>query len=134
MLAVIKTESNGNPNVIGDNTLKKSFNFETKEEAVDTAYELIKRKHNLDFGLTQVNLKNAQKFHVTLNEIFDPCTNIKYGALILSRAYASVDKSNKDSFDALMESFSKYNTGNATRGYSNGYLRKIIENSPVIKN
>lgn len=132
MLAVVKTESNGHPFIINDNSLKKIFDFENKEDAIKASYILVKKGHNLDFGLTQINLKNAQKFHLTLNKIFDPCENIKYGGLILTNSYIRNSKKD-DSQTALLKSFSAYNTGNNSKGFRNGYVDKVIENSAIIQ-
>ena len=132
MLAVIKTESNGQPFIINDNSIKKSFVFNDKNKAIETAYILIRKNHNLDFGLTQINLKNAQKYHLTLNEIFDPCENIKFGGLILTNAYLKNSKNN-DSQSALLKSFSVYNTGNSHKGFTNGYVGKVVDNATVIQ-
>ena len=132
MLAVIKTESRGQPFIINDNSIKKSFVFNDKNKAIEFSYSLIQKKHNLDFGLTQINLKNAQKYHLTLNRVFDPCENIKYGGLILTNAYLKNSKNNGEQV-ALLKSFSVYNTGNTHKGFTNGYVGKVVNNATVIQ-
>lgn len=132
MMSIIKTESANNPLVINDNTNKTSYKPKSKREAVLLGYLLIKKGHNLDFGLTQVNLSNAKKFHLSLNKLFDPCENIKVGAKILTDNFLITSKTTKNEQVALLKAFSMYNTGNPHRGFRNGYVGKIIENAKII--
>jgi type IV secretion system protein VirB1 len=132
MMSIIKTESANNPFVINDNTNQTSYKPKDKEEAILLSYMLIKKKHNLDFGLTQVNLSNAKKFHLSLNKLFDPCENIQIGAKILTENFVLASKTNKNEQVALLKAFSMYNTGNPHRGFRNGYVGKIIGNSKFI--
>ncbi|WP_161998012.1 lytic transglycosylase domain-containing protein [Silvanigrella paludirubra] len=133
MLTIIRTESSGNHLVVNDNTTKTSYKPKTKEEAVNLSYVLIKNGHNLDFGLTQINLINAKKFKLTLNKIFDPCENIKHGAKIFTQAFLNASKVTNNEQYALLKAFSTYNTGNPHKGFKNGYVNKIIENASKIK-
>ena len=133
MLAIIKTESNNNFLVINDNTAKTTYKPKSKEEAVTLSYVLIKKGHNLDFGLTQINLVNAKKFKLTLNKLFDPCENIKNGAKIITNAYLSASKTTDNEQFALLKAFSTYNTGNPHKGFKNGYVNKIIENASKLE-
>lgn len=132
MMSIIKTESANNPLVINDNTNKTSYKPKDKEEAVLLSYVLIKKGHNLDFGLTQVNLSNAKKSHLSLNSLFDPCENIKAGAKILTDNFAMTSKMNENEQVALLKAFSMYNTGNPHRGFHNGYVGKIVGNAKLI--
>lgn len=131
MLAIIKTESNNNFLVINDNTLKKAHFPKTKEEAINLSYVLIKKGHNLDFGLTQINLANAKKYKLTLNNIFNPCINIKYGAKIITDAYFLALKTTNDEQMTLLKALSTYNTGSQEKGFINGYVLKVIKNTPI---
>lgn len=132
MITIIKTESANNPLVISDNTSRTSYAPKNKQEAVLLSYILIKKGHNLDFGLTQVNLSNAKKFHLSLNNLFDPCENIKAGANILTNNFAIASKTDENKQVALLKAFSMYNTGNPHRGFHNGYVEKIIGNAKTI--
>lgn len=133
MLSIIKTESNNNPFVINDNTTKTTYFPKSKKEAVSVGYVLIKQKHSLDFGLTQVNIFNARKYHSTLNSLFDPCINIKLGAKILTDNFLRENAKSNDEQIALLKSFSRYNTGNPHSGFSNGYVEKVLKNAVFIK-
>ena len=132
MLSIIKTESANNPLIINDNTSKTSYVPKTKNEAILLAYMLIKKGHNPDFGLTQINLANAKRFHLTLNNLFEPCENIKIGARILTNNFVTTSKSNANEQVALLKAISMYNTGNAHKGFRNGYVAKIVGNAKVI--
>lgn len=132
MLTIIKTESNGNSLVINDNTSKVTYKPKDKEEAINIAFILLKMKHNLDIGLTQINTTNAKKMHLTLNRLFDPCENIKVGALILSKNFESELKKTSNEQIALLNAISMYNTGNTHKGFTNGYVSKVLNNSKKI--
>lgn len=133
MVSIIKTESNGNHLVINDNTTKSSYRPFTKDDAINLSYVLIKKGHNIDFGLTQINLVNAKKFHLTLNNLFDPCENIKVGAKILTENFIRTSRENTNEQIALLKAVSMYNTGSSHKGFANGYVKKVIGNAKIIK-
>jgi type IV secretion system protein VirB1 len=132
MLTIIKTESNGNPYIINDNTNKVTYRPKDKEEAINISFILLKMKHNLDLGLMQINSTNAKKMHLTLNNLFNPCDNIKTGALILSNNFRFELKKTSNEQLALLNAISMYNTGNSHKGFTNGYVSKVLKNSKQI--
>ena len=74
-----------------------------KDDAINISFILIKKGHNLDFGLIQINLVNAKKFHLTLNNLFDPCENIKVGAKILTDNFIKTSRENSNEQIALLK-------------------------------
>ena len=132
MVSLIQTESSGNPLVVNDNTNKTAYFPKDTKEAVLLSYVLLKKGQNLDFGLTQLNIKNARKFNLTLNKLFDPCENIKYGALILSENFKLTSRNTDNKQAALLQALSMYNSGNPHRGFSNGYVKKVLDRAKVI--
>lgn len=121
--AIIRTESNGNPYAIGDNTTRKSHFPKSKEDAVQLARSLLSRGHNLDLGLMQINSRHLKPRNLSLEEIFDPCRNINIGATILAEFYRANDHGEPRDV-VLFKALSAYNTGSAWRGP--GYVNRIL--------
>jgi len=130
MAAIVQQESNFNQfsiGVNGDYILRRQP--QSKEEALETVTWLIKEKQsNLDIGIAQINTKNLKKYGVSIEEAFDPCTNIKVGADILTDNYQRALKTGMKGQGALQAAISEYNTGSAVNGFKNGYVQKIIDN------
>jgi type IV secretion system protein VirB1 len=122
--AIIQVESGGNPYVIGDNTLKKSYFPKTKEEAVQLATYLLSQGHNLDMGLMQVNSCHLKAGKFPLVDLFDPCRNIAIGTDILADFYRRNDRGEARNV-VLFKALSAYNTGSAWRGP--GYINRILK-------
>ena len=76
-------------------------------EAVALARSLLAAGRSADFGLGQINGKNFAWLGLTLETVFDPCRNVAASAAVLTSA-------------------SRYNTGHPSRGFANGYVRKVI--------
>lgn len=130
LAAIVKTESNFNPLAININ---KGYRLErqpkTKVEAVVTAEWLIKNNYNIDVGLGQVNSANLTKTKLSVEGAFDPCKNLAAAATILKWNYESASIRVPDSQSALHAAISAYNTGSFTRGFSNGYVQKVVNNA-----
>lgn len=129
MMAIIRTESGGNPWAIGDNTSKLIRQPSTKEEAVAVAKALIGLGHNIDMGLGQINSKNLKALGLTPEKIFEPCINLTAAASILSDAYQRSTKQHGAGQQALLAALSAYNTGNLTAGFGNGYVQRVVNNA-----
>jgi len=131
MAAIVKTESGGNPWSIGDNTITLRAKPRSKEEAITKANELIAQGHNIDLGLAQINSNNLKWLGLTVEQVFDPCTNLKAGAKILADAYQRAVTTHGPGQSALLAALSAYNTGSLTKGFSNGYVTKVANNAGV---
>ncbi|WP_404995453.1 lytic transglycosylase domain-containing protein [Cupriavidus pauculus] len=129
MLAIVKTESGGNPWVIGDNTGRRSLRPASKQEAVATANELIAAGHNLDLGLGQINNRNLTALGLTVEQVFEPCTNLKAAETILKWGYDRAKREYGPGQNALLAALSAYNTGSLSRGFGNGYVQKVVDNA-----
>lgn len=127
--AIIKVESGGNPFVIGDNTDRRSYKLKSKEEAIQTAAELLSRGHSIDMGLMQINSIHLKGNKLTLNDVFDPCKNIQAGTNILASFYKRFDGNGDDKVITLYKALSAYNTGSAWRGPA--YINKILQAAGV---
>lgn len=127
LAAIVKTESGFNPYAIGVNKgAKLSRQPRNHQEAVSTAKSLIAKGANIDMGIAQINSANLGVVKMSVEQLFDPCQNLKASALILSRNYQGAKKMHGDGQKALQAALSAYNTGSFVRGFNNGYVRKVL--------
>lgn len=120
-LAIISQESGFNPYAIGVNRAKVSFSKpKNQSEAIYIAKKLISSGHNIDMGYAQINSANLKWLGLSVDQVFDPCTNLKAMQHILGDCYNRAGGNNR-----LQKAFSCYNTGNHSSGFNNGYVRKV---------
>jgi type IV secretion system protein VirB1 len=126
MMAIIKVESAGNPLAINVNGKKRLARQPSSiEEALSWADWLIAKGYSVDIGLAQVNSRHLQRFGLTPQQLLEPCLNVAAGAQILSENYVDASRKYGLGQHALRAAISAYNTGNHTRGLTNGYVRKV---------
>lgn len=123
MAAVVKQESGGQPWTINNNTTKKSVVFESKTAAVAAAMAAVGRGESIDMGLAQVNSKNLQSLGLSVEQVFDPCTNIAASAKILAAGYQKTG--------TLGGAFSMYNTGKSDSKIGFDYAQKVFRQAGV---
>ena len=123
MAAVVKQESGGQPWVINNNTTRKSMAFASKAAAVAAAVAAVGRGESVDLGLAQINSKNLPTLGLSVEQVFDPCTNIAAGAKILAAGYARVG--------SLSGALSMYNTGRSDSKMGTTYAQKVFEHAGV---
>lgn len=128
---VIAVESNGNPLALNINGIQQPRKPTTQAQAIKVAHDYIQRGYSVDLGLMQVNSKNLSRYGVTVEEMFEPCANLKTGSRILYEAYQRAKRNNSDPQAALQVALSLYNTGSVQRGFNNGYVRKYTSNALV---
>ncbi len=105
-----------------------------KSEAIETAKDLLSRGYNFDMGFAQINSANLTnsiltKNGVTIETIFDVCTNVRAGADILTDCFLRARKRVGNEQQALHAALSCYNTGNFSGGIRNGYVNKVYQAS-----
>lgn len=128
---IIRVESGGNPlavNVNKRNGAAYHLNKRIKStvEAVRVSHAAIAAGHTVDMGYMQVNSANLKRLGYTVEDMFDPCKNIRAGAQILQEAYALALPRHGSEQAALRAALSAYNTGNFNRGFANGYVQKYV--------
>lgn len=124
--AIIRTESGGHLYAISDNTTRRSHFPKSKKEAIQLASKLLSQGHSLDMGLMQINSCHIKTRNLSLDEIFEPCSNISIGTTILAEFYRAND--NGEARDiVLFKAISAYNTGSAWRGP--GYINRILRSA-----
>jgi type IV secretion system protein VirB1 len=129
-LAIIITESHGDPFALNVNGARQPLRQKSAADAAFTARRYIAAGYSVDLGLGQINSRNMRALGLTWDTIFDPCTNIAALGQILTQNYNSVS-AGRDPQSALRMAFSLYNTGNRSRGFRNGYVAKVVGNAGV---
>lgn len=123
--AVMRVESGGNPLAINVNhLLGPQPHSVTLADAVATAKSYVARGYSVDLGLMQVNSRNLAALGTTIEQVLNPCTNVKAGAAILTANYAEAVRSRGEGQGALQAALSAYNTGSFYRGFENGYVAR----------
>ena len=122
MSAVVQNESSGNPLAIHDNTSGKSYAPRSMTDAIATAKRLIARRHSIDLGLAQINSKNLNWLHLTVEKSFDACENLKASQQVLLDAN---DRAGGD----LKKTLQIYNSGQASGGQ---YAAAVFSKAGVV--
>lgn len=142
MQALIKTESAGHPYILADagpanlpwrerKNMVRTLRPATAGEAAALVAQLQSQGHIVAIGLTQINAKNLPALGLSVQQVLDPCTNIRAGAKILTDFYASALKKfgTSDPQAALQAALSSYWSGNFVDGFSGGYVQQVINNA-----
>lgn len=80
--------------------------------------------YTVDVGLAQINSTNFVRLGVTVEDVFEPCTNLRLASRILQSSYDTASR-HYTGLDAVSATYSIYNTGRLTRGFRNGYVGRI---------
>ncbi len=127
MEKLVRAESGFNRFAIGVNgAAHRSYNPGSREEAARIARDLIAQGHSIDMGLGQINSENLGWLNLTVESVFDSCTNLKASERVLRDGYDRARKQGSDPQTALHQALSAYNTGTFTRGFSNGYVERVM--------
>lgn len=130
LAAVVRAESDFNPFAIHVNgEMRLPRQPTTVKEAIDTAEWLSHHEINFDAGLGQINSENFGRVGIAIRDIFNPCRNISGTATILEECYRRAVRGQGRGQKALDSALSCYNTGDFSRGFRNGYVRKVSENA-----
>lgn len=132
LAAIVRVESGGDPwriGINGDYVLPRQP--ANQAEAIKVANRLIGMGYNIDMGLMQVNVKNLASLNLSVDAVFDPCTNVKAGAQILQSFYQKAVKDIGQGQQSLRRAISAYNTGNFSKGFANGYVAKVMQEQTV---
>jgi len=123
--AIARVESRDNPLAIHVNGIREQPPpARSAQQAARVAETYIARGYSVDIGLMQVNSRHLAVIGVTVEQLLDPCTNIRAAATILTTDYAAAVRTRGDGQSALQLALSAYNTGNFYRGFANGYVAR----------
>lgn len=128
--AIVQTESQGFEWALNVNGLGRKIVPTSREQAVVLARHYIAKGHSVDLGLGQINSRNMKALGLTWDNVFDPCTNIAAAGAVLSGNYHSV-RAGLHPQRALRIALSMYNTGSQSRGFSNGYVGRVVGNAGI---
>ena len=130
VLAIIQTESSGEPFALNVNGGRQPGRQTSAADAAATARRYVAAGYSVDLGLGQINSRNMRWLGLTWDNVFDPCTNVAALARVLTTNYNAVS-AGRDPQTALRVALSMYNTGSQTRGFRNGYVAKVVGNAGV---
>ena len=130
VLAIIQTESSGEPFALNVNGGRQPARQYNAADAAATARRYVATGYSVDLGLGQINSRNMRWLGLTWDTVFDPCTNVAALGRVLTTNYNAVS-AGRDPQTALRVALSMYNTGSQTRGFRNGYVAKVIGNAGV---
>ena len=127
MEKIVRAESGFDRFAIGVNGASaRSFSPESKEDARRIARELIAQGHSIDMGLGQINSKNLKWLKLTVESVFESCSNLTAAETVLRDGYDRARDQGSNPHTALHQALSAYNTGTFTRGFSNGYVERVM--------
>ena len=130
VLAIIQTESSGEPFALNVNGGRQPARQNNAADAAATARRYVAAGYSVDLGLGQINSRNMRWLGLTWDTVFDPCTNVAALARVLTTNYNAVS-AGRDPQTALRVALSMYNTGSQTRGFRNGYVAKVERNAGI---
>ena len=121
--AIVKAESSFNPFAIGVNSGVRIKQPQSYQQAVMEAKRLLAQGHNIDLGWGQINSKNLSWLRLSVEEVFNPCANLRAMQTVYLDCYSKAGNSGLGT--RMQRAFSCYNTGNFSRGFNNGYVNKL---------
>jgi type IV secretion system protein VirB1 len=124
MSSIVAVESGGDPLAIHDNTTNADYRPASPSAATALASGLIGLGHSVDLGLAQINSTNLPRLGLSARTVFDPCTNMRAGATILSEAYGLARSNFGPGQFALRRAIGAYNTGSLSRG--DRYIASVV--------
>ena len=122
MAAVVQTESGGWPWTIDVNGLPGggSMRFNDQQAAITAATRYIRLGYKVDLGLAQVDSENLSWLGLSVQQAFNPCTNLRAAQRILVGAYR---QAGADGTQSLNGAFQAYNSGNTS---GDGHYAKAV--------
>ena len=126
LAAIVSVESGGNPLALAVNG-----DFELVRqprdlgEAVAMVRWLAEHGHSFDAGLAQVNSANLARLRLDAASVFDTCTNLRAASRVLEDCLERAGQRWRDPDRRMAAAVSCYNTGDLTRGITNGYVEAV---------
>jgi type IV secretion system protein VirB1 len=121
ILKIIKTESGGDAYALHVNGYGRlpSSGLAAAHRYAQIAIEA---GYSVDIGLMQINSQHLKRFHLTIQQALEPCTNLRVGSILLTASYLEAARIFGRGQVALQHALSAYNTGDFQRGLDNGYV------------
>jgi type IV secretion system protein VirB1 len=133
LLAVVRAESGFDPLVVAVNgTPHQVLHPSSPRAAAVLAARLIGEGRSVDLGLGQINSRNLGLLRLSVADAFDPCRNLAASAQVLQAGYLHAAPAPGGEQAALRTAFSFYNTGDAARGFKNGYVARVTKAAAAV--
>jgi type IV secretion system protein VirB1 len=123
--ALVQHESRGHPWAVGMNGARLSHQPATQQHALGLANTLIALGYTVDIGYAQINSLTLRRLGLTIEQGFEPCTNLRAMQTVLVSRYQTAAARFGDGQVALRAALSAYNTGNMRSGLTNGYVAAV---------
>lgn len=124
LTAIVDVESGGDPLAIHDNANGRTYHPKTRVEAVRLLKALMASGANIDVGLGQVDTENFAHYHLTADNAFNVCRNIRAAGNILTVDYLLSKTLYHTNQTALYHAFELYNSGQTVG--DPGYADKVM--------
>jgi len=95
------------------------------ESSIALSKGFVAQGYTVDVGLMGINSRNIDRMGHTIDDAFEPCTNIALGESIYMRFLNRAKDNGLVGHEAMRAALSQYNTGSMTRGFHNGYVDKV---------
>lgn len=125
LASIAHVESGNNPHALHNNTTGKSLVSGDVANTRQTASDWLAAGHSIDVGLMQINSSNFGWLGIDVEDALDPCISMAAAGQILTEGFAGGDTEAQRQ-TALRVALSRYNTGSPERGFSNGYVDKVV--------
>lgn len=111
---------------LGDNIILLGRQPKNLAEARGWTYWFLKRNRSVSIGLSQISTSNVAALGLTIDQLFDPCTNLQASSHLLKRTYRNARVTVGDEQTALYHALSLYNSGSGRIGFENGYVTRVV--------
>lgn len=124
-IPLIRAESGGHPWALGVNGGRVQPQPATLEQAAAAAKVWIGMGKTVDLGYAQINNRTAERLGLTVEQVLEPCVNLRAMERVLAENYTSAVARFGHGQTALQEALSMYNTGHFSKGVANGYVGRV---------
>ncbi len=125
-LAIISVESGGRWWAVNDND-RPTPRLATPADAIAYARRRVAEGGSIDIGIAQLNSAHLATMHLTVDEAFEPCTNIAMGMSVLQDAWGRSVRNWGATRYALFKAFEAYNGGPGAWTSGSASLQKRVE-------
>jgi len=125
--ALVEVESSLHPHAIGVVGGQLQRQPRTRPEALATARALQTDGWNFSIGLAQINVHNLPRLGLSLEQAFDPCTNLRAMQTVLGECMdrAHTVEPIATNQQHVRRALSCYYSGNFSTGFVHGYVRRV---------
>lgn len=124
--AMATVESGLNPHAIGVVKGRLARQPKNLPEAISTVMALRQVGTKFSAGLVQIYVNNWPSYNLDHESVFDPCSNMRAAAAILTDCYRRASVNQGDAQAALRNALSCYYSNNFVTGYQHGYVQKVV--------